>query len=62
MLENDICITGIGQAVLELLIFEIGQGITKGKSPYFRNFRKYEACFTENDVTPDKSQFSNIRN
>ena len=37
MLENDIYVTGIGQAVLELL--ELSQGITKGESPYFINFQ-----------------------
>ena len=37
MLENDMYIAGISQAVLEL---KAGQGITKGASPYFRNFRK----------------------
>ena len=40
MLENEMYITRIGQAVLELLSFEDGQGITKGESSYFRNFRK----------------------
>ena len=40
MLENDMYITGIGQACFELLSFEVGQGMTKGESPYFRNFRK----------------------
>ena len=53
-------ITGMGEAVLQLLSFESGQGITNGESPYFRNFPKYEARFTKNDVTSDKSQFSNI--
>ena len=38
MLENDRYIAGIGQAILELLNFELGQGITKGESPYFKNF------------------------
>ena len=32
-------IAGIDQAVLELLSFKLGQGITKGESLYFRNFR-----------------------
>ena len=37
-------IAGIGQAVLEFLTFKVGsgnhqRGITKGESPYFRNFR-----------------------
>ena len=55
-------ITGIGHAVLELLSFIVGSGITKGESPYFRNFWKYVARFTKNDVTYDKSQFPNIKN
>ena len=33
MLENNMCITGIGQAVLELLSLKSGQGITKGEPP-----------------------------
>ena len=33
-------ITVIGQAVLELFSFKVGQGITKQESPYYRNFRK----------------------
>ena len=32
MLENDMYITGIGQAVLEFLSFKVSQGITKGIS------------------------------
>ena len=32
-------IAGIGQAVLELLALKLGQGITKGESPYLRKFR-----------------------
>ena len=55
MLENDMYITVIGQAVLELLSFKMGLGITKRESTYFRNFRKYEAHFTENGVISDKS-------
>ena len=39
VLENDMYITVIGQAVLELLSFDSDQGITKRQSPYFRNFR-----------------------
>ena len=39
MLENDIYIAGIGQAVLELLSFKVGSGIHQWESPYFRNFR-----------------------
>ena len=59
-------ITGIGEAVLELLSFEAGSGNPqKGNlltSEMFGNLRKYEARFTENDVTFDKSQFPNIKN
>ena len=64
MLENDTYITGIGQAILELLSFKLGQGITKGESPskIFGHLRSYEARSTENDVTSDKSQFPNIKN
>ena len=60
MLENDMYITGIGQAKLQ----KSSQGITKWGSPseIFRNLQKYEAHFTENDVTSDKSQFPNIKN
>ena len=59
-------ITGIGQAVLELLSFEFGSGNhQRGNlltSEIFGNLRKCEARFTENDVTSDKSQFPNIKN
>ena len=33
MPENDVHITGIGQTVLGLLNFKLGQGITSGESP-----------------------------
>ena len=58
MLENDVHIAGIGQAILELL----SQGITNGESPskIFGHLRLYEARSTENDVTSDKSKFPNI--
>ena len=64
MLENDIYINGISQAVLKLLSMEVGQGITKGKSPseIFGNLRNYDARVSENDITTDKSQFPNIKN
>ena len=40
MLKNDKYIAGIDQAVLELLkALKLSQGITKGESPYFTNFR-----------------------
>ena len=55
MLENNMYITVIGQAVLELLSIKSGQGITKLESPYVRNFRKYDAHFTKNDIISDKS-------
>ena len=38
MLENDMYITGIGR----FRALKSGQGITKGESSYFRNFRTYE--------------------
>ena len=38
MLEN--YIAGIGHAILKLLSFKVGQGITEEESPYFRNFQK----------------------
>ena len=50
-------ITGIGQAVLKLLNFKFGSGITKAESP-----PKYEVRLTENDVTSVKSQLPNIKN
>ena len=62
MLENNMYITGVGPTVLELLSLRSGKGITEEESRYFRNFRKYEARFTENDVTSDKSQFPNFKN
>ena len=62
MLENDMYFTGIGQAVLELLSFKVKSGNHQRGSAYFRHFRKYEARFTENDVTYEKSQFPNIKN
>ena len=55
ILRNDMYITLIGQAVLELLSFKVGSENHQRESPYFRNFRKYEAHFTENDVISDKS-------
>ena len=38
MLENDMYIAGIGQAVLELLSFKVGSGNHQRESPYLRNF------------------------
>ena len=64
MLANDMCITGISQTVLELLSFKVGSGNHKQESPYseiFGNLPKYEARFTGDDVTSDKSQFPNIK-
>ena len=58
MLKNEICIAGIGQAVLELLSFKVGSG----NQEIFGNLRKYEALFTENHVTSGKSQFPKIKN
>ena len=53
--------TGIGQAVLELLSFKVKSG-NHQRGISFRNFQKYEARFTENDIAYDKSQFPNIKN
>ena len=59
MLENDMCITVIGQAVLELLSHK--SRVTESPngnlltSEIFGNLRKYEAHFTKNDVISDKS-------
>ena len=47
------------------LVIKSGQEITKGTlltSEIFGNLRKYEARFTDNDVTSGKFQFPNIRN
>ena len=60
MLENDMYMTGIDQ-VVPLLSFHVGSG-NHLTSEIFGNLRKYEARFTENDVTSDKSQFPNITN
>ena len=46
-------ITGIDQAVLELLSFQVGSGNLL-TSDIFGNLQKYEARFTENDVTSDE--------
>ena len=54
MLENDMYIAVIGQAVLELLSFKVGSG-NHLTGILFRNFRKFEAHFTKNDVISDKS-------
>ena len=60
MLENDMYIAGIGQAVLELLSFKVESGnhqrgisLLQKISGIFGN----EARSTENNVTSDKSQF-----
>ena len=65
MLENDTNITEIGQAVLDLLSFKVGSGnhqrglsLLQKFSDIFGNM----ARSTENGVTSDKSQFSNIKN
>ena len=39
MLDNDMYIAGIGQAVLELLSFKVGSG-NHQRGVSFRNFRK----------------------
>ena len=66
MLENDMYIAGIGQAVLKLLSFKVESGNqprgTSLPSEIFGHLRSYEARSTENDVTSDKSQFPYIKN
>ena len=66
MLENDMYVAGIGQAVLELLSFKVGSRNHQGGisllqkfSDIFGNMRLVPP---ENDVTSDKSQFPNIKN
>ena len=66
MLENDMYIAGIGQAVLELLSFKVvlgnhqrGISLFQKFSDIFGNMRLVP---TENAVTSDKSQFPNITN
>ena len=54
MLENNMYITVIGQVVLELPSFKVGSG-NHQTGVSFRNFQKYEAHFTVNDVISDKS-------
>ena len=53
-------IAGIGQAVLELLSFKVGSKGNLLTSEIVGKLQLYEAHFTENDVTSDKSQFPNI--
>ena len=59
MLENDLCVTRMSQAVLELLIFKVGPGNHQRGifllQKFLGNLRKYETHFTENDITADKS-------
>ena len=53
-------ITGIGKAVLELSSFKVESWNHQRESSYleiFGNLQKYEAYFTKNDVTYDRSQF-----
>ena len=57
-MANNMYITG---SVKLLLSFDVGSG-NHQRGISFRNFRKYEAHFTGNDVTSDKSQFPNIEN
>ena len=57
MLENDMYIAGIGQAVIELLTFEDESGNHKKGIPLLQ---KLSGIFG-NDVTSDKSQFPNIK-
>ena len=54
-------VDGIGPAVLELLSVKVISG-NHHSSGILENLRQYEACFTENDITSDKSQFPIIKN
>ena len=64
MLDNDMYITETVKPFSSYQAFNSGQGITNCKSPseIFGNLRKYEAHFTENYVTSDKTKFPNIGN
>ena len=65
MLENNIYIAGIGQAVLELFSFKVEPGNHQRGISLLQKFSDIfgnEARSTENDVTSDKSQFPNIKN
>ena len=55
MLENDMYITGIGQAVLELLSFKVGSGNHQMGISLLQKSSECEAHSAENDVTSDKS-------
>ena len=66
MLENDICIAGIGQAVLELLTFKVGsrnrqRGISLPQK-FSEIYGKMRLVSLKNDVSSDKSQFPKIKN
>ena len=63
MLENDMYIS------LDLVkpfscsqALKSGQGITKGESPYFRNFWKFSVIWGSFHVSSDTSQFPDIKN
>ena len=67
MLENDMYITGIRQAVLKLLNFEVGSWNYQRGISLLKKFLEIfgnmlEARFTENHVTSDMPQFPNIKN
>ena len=62
MLESNIDIAGIGQAVLELLSFKVGSGSHQRGISLSQKFSEKFGYFTENDVISDKSKFSKIRN
>ena len=66
MLENNIDIAGIGQAVLELLSFKVGSGNHQRGISLLQKFSEIfgnmSLGFTENDVISDKSQFPKIKN
>ena len=62
MLENDMYIALIGQAVLELLSFKVESGNQQRGISLLQKFSEIWGHSTENDVTSDKSQFPNIKN
>ena len=60
--ENDMYITGIGPAVLELLSFQVEPKGNLLTSKIVGNLRKCEARFTKTDITSDRSRFPNKKN
>ena len=55
-------ITGIGQAVLKFLSFEVGSGNHQTGISLLQKVSEIFGHMSENDVTSDKSQSANIRN